>query len=77
MATPPTLTTRILKTVGEEFCNVSKGNINEDTLSTKRIKQQAIGSSKSARKVISSKRVKGKEKMVDEEPQEPSKKTKN
>lgn len=63
--------------MGEEYCNVSRGSINEAILSTKRDKQQAIGSSKVIRKVISSKRAKGKEKMSEEKPQEPTKKTKN
>nr|TKW36941.1 hypothetical protein SEVIR_1G015000v2 [Setaria viridis] len=72
--TPPVIPIRDIKKIEDGFCKINAEALSEDTLSNKTSNKQAIGSHRTSRKVISSKREKGKEKIDEIESQESRKK---
>nr|TKW15585.1 hypothetical protein SEVIR_5G247400v2 [Setaria viridis] len=65
-ATPPALTNKIIKKVGEDFCKIKPEAMTQDALSSKSKTKQAVGDKKAPKMVISSKKDKGNEKKDDD-----------
>lgn len=76
-AIPPTIPSKMLKRIGDDFCKLNPALFSEDALKSKHQEHQAIGTKKPARKIISSKRQKDKGKMEAQDSPWASKKTKN